>query len=271
MSSPDRLVVTLRTAAHDLVDGCSIRDLETTLTRIVLTAVATVPGADAGGISMTEDGRTSSRSPTTETISKLDRLQSELHEGPCIDAMEHAPDDGVVTAEDLAGPDASRWPHFAPAAVEAGYCSVLSTQLVGVGDTRAALNLYAGRPHTFDDAARLTAGLFGLQAALLLHGSRQASDLQRTIDTRDVIGQATGMLMERFAVDGEEAFRMLVRSSRDTETELVDVAAWLTSEAVERRRARAPRSHRRGHPASTRSAGGGGARGGLGDERGRAR
>ncbi|MDF2979972.1 MAG: hypothetical protein K0S40_4700 [Actinomycetospora sp.] len=230
----EQLVVALRRAAQKLVGRRSIRDLELTLSEIVAAAVETVPGAAAGGISVSEDGVVDSRNPTSRGISELDRLQSELHEGPCITALEEPADDGVVMAEDLAGPDATRWPRFAPAAVDSGFRSMLSIQLASGGRMRAALNLYATEPHVFDHDARITAGLFGVQAAMLLHGSEQAVHLSKAVDSRDVIGQAKGILMERFGVDESEAFQLLVESSQSTNLKLVDVARWLAGEANRR-------------------------------------
>ncbi|MEJ2863063.1 ANTAR domain-containing protein [Actinomycetospora flava] len=238
MEVDDALVPALRRAARDLVAQRNIRDLEQILAGIVRAAVDTVHGADAGGISMTEHGTVTSRSPTNDAVTKLDALQSDLYQGPCITAIEEPSEDGVIAADDLDGSDAARWPDFAPQAVEAGYRSVLSTQLNAGPGMRAALNLYAGEPHVFDTDARTTAGLFGVQAALLIYGSEQAFHLQRAVDNRDVIGQAKGILMERFTVDPDEAFQMLVRSSQETNIKLAEVARWLQNEAMQRRETR---------------------------------
>ncbi len=227
----DSLVVALRRAARTMVDRRSIADLEQTLTQIVAVAVETVPGADAGGISMTENGHITCRSPTNDDIRKLDDLQARLHEGPCITAVEYPPADGVVLACDLTQPpDADRWPHFAPEAAAAGYRSLLSTHLsTTAGGVRAALNLYSHTENTFDEAARTTAGLFGLQAALLLYGADHARQLGQALASRDLIGQAKGILMERFRVPSDQAFQMLVSSSQDTNIKLIEVARWLTA------------------------------------------
>jgi GAF domain-containing protein len=233
--SNDQLVAVMRRAARQIVNQRSIRDLDQTLGQIVTAAVQTVPGADAGGISMAEDGRISSRNPSAQSITDLDELQSKLDEGPCITAIKEPPDDGLIIAVDLAGEDEQRWPMFAPHAVECGYRSMLSTQLSVEDGTRAALNLYSRSPGVFDGEAQQLAGLFGLQAAILLYGSQQASQLQRALDSRDVIGRAKGILMERFRLNDDEAFQMLVRSSQDTNLKLVQVAQWLDSEAAERR------------------------------------
>lgn len=236
MAAPDDLVVALRNAAQRLTTRQSIRDLDFTLAAIVQAAVETVPGVDAGGVSMTEDSTITSRAPTHTAISKLDAVQSELAEGPCIEALGHPGPDGVVAAQDLAGADAQRWPRFAPRAVEAGFRGMLSTQLLSDGGLRVALNLYAAEPDVFDLDARRTAGLFALQAGVLLYGSTHIGHLQRAVDNRDVIGQAKGILMERFGVDADGAFQMLVNSSQETNIKLINVATWLTEQADERGR-----------------------------------
>ena len=235
MTTNDQLVISLRNAAHTLAGKRSIRDLQETLSHIVAAAVETIPGVDAGGISITEDGEIASRNPTTYAVNELDQLQSQLREGPCISAILEPPEDGIVIAQDLAGEDGERWPGFAPKAVDAGYRAMMSTQLSpNGGSMRAALNLYAREPHAFDAEARLTAALFGVQAAMLLYGSEHAAHLQRAIDSRDVIGQAKGILMERFRVDDDGAFQMLVSSSKETNVKLVDVARWLRDQANQR-------------------------------------
>lgn len=234
MSVDADLVVSLRRAAGELIEQRNLRDLDATLSAIVEAAVALVPGADAGGISMTEKGRVTSRNPSAPGVTKLDQLQSELHEGPCISAMEEPAEDGVVQADDLAGADGDRWPRFGPQAVEAGYRSVLSTQLAFAEGVRAALNLYASEPHAFDEDARRTAALFGVQAATLLYGSREVGQLETAVQSRDIIGQAKGILIERYGVDDAEAFQMLIRASQDTNMKLVRVARWLQGETIEK-------------------------------------
>lgn len=230
----DDLVTALRRAARGLASRRSIRDLEETLGQIVTAAVATIPGVDAGSISITHHGRIETRHPSSEAIGKLDRTQSELYEGPCISAIDDPPENGIVIAQDFAGEDAQRWPRFAPQAVAAGYRALMSTQLTADGGPRAALNLYSAAPHGFDEEARVLAGLFGIQASLLLYGADTAEHLQRAVDSRDQIGQAKGILMERFSLDDEAAFQMLVKSSQDTNMKLTDVARWLTSEVGRR-------------------------------------
>lgn len=228
----DELAACLRGAAARLTEQRAVCDLDETLTQIVVAAVELVPGADAGGISLAEKDSVTSRNPTAPGVTKLDQLQSELHEGPCISALDEPAQDGVVLAGDLAGEDAARWPRFSPQAVEAGYRSILSTQLQAGDGTRAALNLYAARAHAFNREARQTAALFASQAALLLYGSETARQLSRAIESRDVIGQAKGILIERLRIDDGEAFQVLVAASQDNNIKLVDVARWLVTDTT---------------------------------------
>ena len=232
----DQLVIALRNAARDLATRPSIRDLELTLGKIVASAVDTIPSVDAGSISMIEHGRVETRHPTRDDIRKLDETQSELREGPCISAIDEPPESGIIVAHDLAGADAERWPRFAPYAVEAGYRGLMSTTLSTDGGLRGALNLYSTRPNAFSESCCQMAGLFGIQAALLLFGAHEATNLQRAVDSRDLIGKVKGILMERFGIDDEAAFGMLVSTSQDTNMKLVKVAEWLTTEKAHRAR-----------------------------------
>jgi hypothetical protein len=227
----EQLVIALRTAAGALARRRSIRDLHETLRQIVASAVDTIPAVDAGSISMVEEGRIETRHPTSEVIGELDDIQSRLHGGPCITVMEDPPDSGIVVAQDLGGADAHRWPRFAPHVVENGFRGLMSTQLSVEGGAQAALNLYSATPDAFDAGSRTLAGLFGIQAAMLLYGSHQAEHLQRAVDSRDLIGRAKGILMERFGVGEDAAFQMLVKSSQDTDMKVTAFARWLTENA----------------------------------------
>lgn len=237
------LVIALRKASQELVTGNSIRDLDSTLDNIVASAVEVVAGADEGGISRT-DTRTGRRSHATNpVVHELDRLQSELDEGPCITAADEPPLDGLILARDLAGPDRDRWPSFAPLAVERGFRSVLSAQLSSRHkEQRSSLNLYSHAPDAFDEHDQVTAGLFAAQAGLLLHGADSAAGLNHALETRDVIARAKGILAERFTLTDAEAFQMLVKSSQETNIKLVDVARWLTDENEQRANARDDRA-----------------------------
>lgn len=224
------VIAALAAAARDLISRGSFEDLDQTLANIVEAAVDTVPGADAGGVSMASKKRLESRAPSDDSVLRLDEIQAELGEGPCVSALTTAALGSVVLVADLFGEGANRWPRFAVRAEGVGYRSILSTQLSADGGVHAALNLYSHHAGVFDAQARALAALFGVQASLLLHGAERASHLETALGTRDSIGQAKGILMERYAVDAEQAFQMLVRSSQDTNRKLVDIARRLTTD-----------------------------------------
>jgi hypothetical protein len=236
MNGTDELVTALRRAAHSLVTDSNIHDRDALLADVVATAVRTVGGADGGGLSRIEKDKVRSSHATDAVVGELDQLQSQLGQGPCLTAADEPPADGIVLVRDLADGDARRWPEFAPRAVELGYRSMLSTQLYSKNSKRrAALNLYSRRPDAFDENDQRLASLFASQAAVLIRGADEATTLSAALDSRDVIGQAKGILRERHTLSDDEAFQMLVEASQATNIKLVDVARWLCGELDERR------------------------------------
>lgn len=223
----DPLVAHLWRTAAELDDRAGVRDSDLALTRIAGAAVAAVPGAHLAGLTPTDGPQGVLGVATAPVVGKLDALQRELGEGPALTALEEAPADGVVAADDFAGQDGDRWPGFAAHALEAGYRSMLSVRLQVEGTARAGLNLYATRPYAFDAQARRAAGMFGLAAGLLLLGAEHAAHLERALASRDLIGRAKGVLMERFGLDDDAAFARMVDASQHTNLKIVEVAAWL--------------------------------------------
>jgi hypothetical protein len=206
--------------------------LDRSLGLIVAAALETVPHVERAGITLLDRDRTiSSRVPSDAVVAELDAVQNCLGEGPgrtAIAARDH------VLIRDLAA-ERSRWPSFVPVALERGVGTVLSFRLFSADDgTAGALNLYARRPGVFDEVSVETGLLFASQAALALHGARQASNLSEALSTRDEIGQAKGILMERRRLTAAEAFRLLVESSQATNMKLRDVAQWVVRDATAR-------------------------------------
>lgn len=224
--NPDCLVAHLRRTAAELNDRAGVRDPAVALTKIVHAAVAAVPGAHTAGLTPVAHHGPSSLD-TADVVGDLDALQRETGEGPAARALGDAPADGVVVAEDFAGQDRDRWPGFAGHALDAGYRAMLSVRLEVEGVPQAALNLYATRPYAFDAQARRSAGLFGLEAGMLLLAAEHAEHLERAVASRDLIGRAKGVLMERFGLDDDAAFARLVDASQTTNLKLTEVAAWL--------------------------------------------
>ena len=200
-------------------------DVEATLQRITRAAVDTVPGADECGISYVVRRKdVEPRAWTSELPRVVDALQGRLHQGPCMDAIW---DQRVVAVPDVAAEE--RWPRFAREAAELGVGSLLCFQLFVEGDNLGALNLYSREAGGFDAESEDVGLLFAAHAAVALAGAEHESNLRAGMDHRDLIGQAKGILMERYRLTAVQAFDLLVRTSSLTNRKLRDVADELTS------------------------------------------
>jgi len=199
-------------------------DVERTLGAITTAAVHTVPGADECGISyVVGRSRVEPRAWTSGLPKDLDLLQNEIGEGPCLDAVweQH-----VVRVDDIRTED--RWPAFARRAAELGVGSMLCFALFVVNDRLGALNLYSGSADAFDDESLDIGLVFASHAAVALAGAEYEQNLRAGMTNRDVIGQAKGILMERYKLTSEHAFGVLARVSQELNRKLVDVARELS-------------------------------------------
>jgi transcriptional regulator with GAF, ATPase, and Fis domain len=198
-------------------------DTEEVLAEVVAAAVRLIPGAEEASISVVVARRSvSSRFPTGELPNQVDALQEETGQGPCLDAVY---EQRTVRVSDMATDE--RWPEFAARAAEVGAASMLSFQLYVEGDNLGALNLYSRQPDAFTDESEHVGLLFASHAAVAFAGAQHMDHLHVGMATRDLIGQAKGILMERYKVTADQAFRMLVRVSNDTNRPLRSVAGEL--------------------------------------------
>ena len=220
-----QLVKALSDAADELRSPSS--SPEQILRLIVASAVQTVPGAEHAGVSLLHaDGSITSHAPSSDLVRRVDQLQASLREGPCVTVLweQH-----TVLVDDLSA-EVTQWPSFAPAAAACGVVSMLGFQLFVSGDSRGALNLFSSRRGGFDIESQTLGGLFASHAAAALGRARQNEQLHQALATRDVIGQAKGILMERFGINSTAAFAMLVKASQDTNIKVADVARVLVNE-----------------------------------------
>jgi transcriptional regulator with GAF, ATPase, and Fis domain len=200
-------------------------DRHQTLTAILQAAVTTIPGAEIAGVSLVQGREITTEVLTSDVAQRLDELQVELDDGPCLTSLRH---EHVVRVDELATDP--RWPHFAARAVELGVHSVLSFQLFVQEDNLGALNLYSSHPHAFDEDAYTVGHLFAQHASVAYAGASREHHLNRALATRDVIGQAKGILMHRDRLSAQQAFNLLVRTSQQVNMKLADVARWLVGE-----------------------------------------
>ncbi|WP_197373078.1 ANTAR domain-containing protein [Mycolicibacterium baixiangningiae] len=196
------------------------RDLEKILSGVTAAAKDLIPGVDAAGILLVGRGGTfESVAQVTDLPHQLDELQMTYQEGPCIEA---ALDDVVVRTDDFR--EETRWPKYAPACVEIGVLSGLSFKLYTAERTAGALNLFGLRPNVWDGDAETTGAVLAAHAAAALLAHREGEQLKSALSTRDRIGQAKGIIMERYKVDDVQAFEMMRQLSQDSNKKLTEIA-----------------------------------------------
>lgn len=223
----DRLAQRLADFARSAGAG---RGVEQTVQTIVDAAVTTIAGADAAGVSLlTPRGRIEVLSTTDELVTRIDALQSELGEGPCLDTARKR---DVVRVPDLAVEE--RWPRFGPPALDLGVRSMLSIRLLGQGRGLGSLSLFSGRPGAFTEESEYDGLLFATHAAVALAGARRERELTEGLERRDVIGQAKGILVERHRITSQAAFLALAQASQDSNVKVREVAEQLVLEANRR-------------------------------------
>ncbi|MDF3313043.1 GAF and ANTAR domain-containing protein [Rhodococcus sp. T2V] len=213
-----RLRAEIEQVARDLrAEHASIQG---TLEVITKSARDVVPGAEDAGITLVTRGRGfQSRAATSELPQKIDELQHRLGDGPCVQAIWNH-ETVLVTDMTTEG----RWPLFAPEAARIGARSMLAFQLYTTENTMGALNLHSSQVGAFDDDSVSIGGTLATHAAIALIASQREEQFRDALASRDIIGQAKGILMHRFSIDAEQAFAILTRQSQHTNTPLNEVA-----------------------------------------------
>ncbi len=195
-----------------------------TLQQIVDLAERTIDGCDAAGVLSVGQGNAVTGASSDPAVVTLDGLQIALGEGPCLQASTTGT---TWYAEDLI--DDARWPAFAPAAVAAGIRCVLAYSLLD--ERQSALNLYARLPSAFGATDRAQGLLFATLARIALNNAEEreteeqrSGNLHEALRTRELIGQAQGILMERERITADQAFSVLRRASQHMNVKLREVA-----------------------------------------------
>ena len=195
-------------------------DLQGTLDAIVGAATGTVPGAQHASISMVKDRReVITRASTSDLPRRTDQAQYDAGEGPCLDVLYQR---RTVQVPDMA--TEQRWPGFSHAASLLGAGSMLSVQLFVKGDDLGALNLLSESPHAFTQDSEHVALLFAAHAAVAIVGAEKEEQLRDALVRRDVIGQAMGIVMERYGLTPKRSFAVLARLSQHRNLKMHDLA-----------------------------------------------
>jgi transcriptional regulator with GAF, ATPase, and Fis domain len=195
-----------------------------TRTRVTAMALATISGCEHAAISLVHRaGRITTVAPTSDLAERVDAIQYDTGQGPCLDAIDM---ELVYQTDDLAREH--RWPEFSRRTVaEVGVRSMLSFRLFVESDTMGALNLYSTRTGAFDERSDAVGAVLAAHAAVAMESADQrmlAENLALAVDTNRRIGMATGILMAQRKITEEQAFAALRRASQSMNTKVRDLA-----------------------------------------------
>jgi GAF domain-containing protein len=196
------------------------RDIDDVLSGVTATAVELLTGADTAGVLLvSKGGKFESLFGTSELIYEVDRLQEKHNAGPCVEA---AVNELIVRTEDFE--TETRWPQYSREVCKLGVRSSISFKLYTGDRTAGALNVFSRRPHSFDADSEVIGSILAAHAAAAILANRESQQLQAALLSRDLIGQAKGILMDRFDVDAVGAFEMLRKLSQQMNMRLAEIA-----------------------------------------------
>jgi hypothetical protein len=195
--------------------------LDEILPRITEFSVATIPGIDHASISIGfKVGSIHTLAPTSAIAVRADQLQYDLRQGPCVDTALDGP---VVQVDELATD--LRWPTYArQAASTLGLGSQLANRFRVAPHARGTLNLYADRPYMIDLDTRQLAAMFAQLVGVAIAWARQDESMTQAVRSHSTIGQAIGIVMERYHLDPDHAFGYIVRISQRSNTKARTIA-----------------------------------------------
>jgi GAF domain-containing protein len=197
-------------------------DSDTVIAELAEHAAVEIPGAQYAGVTVTRNAKhidTPAASHKWPVL--LDEIQQRHGEGPCLTA---AWEEKTIHVADLTTDE--RFPLYArDALTETPIRSVMAFQMWIAGETMGALNVYAETPHAFGPGTREIGMVFAAHSSVAWNASRRDEQFKRALASRDVIGQAKGMLMERYGVNAIQAFDLLRKLSQDSNTPLIQIAA----------------------------------------------
>lgn len=203
--------------------------VETLLELLVVLARRTVEKADGVGVTLSESGHLTTASASDPDVEVIDGIQYECKEGPCVSSLA----EGIAVSTVDVSKD-ERWPVFGSHAGAHGIAAMHSEPLIVRGRSVGALNVYSRTVGAFGDRQAKTLELYARQASIVLHNTDAFYSVEDTnrnlneaLQTRDMIGTAKGILMERESLSADDAFDLLTRLSQHSNRKLRDVAAEL--------------------------------------------
>jgi GAF domain-containing protein len=178
---------------------------------------------DYAGVALrTAGGRPEVPAVTDPTVAEIYQFQLAGAVGPLVECMN---DRTTVSVPDLV--QESRWPEWSEKVLELGVHSVLDVPLWTGSGTVGVLGLYSKQPDAFGPDEEAIAYILARHAAVAVASARREASLRVAVDARKLVGQAMGILMERYNLTSDQAFQVLRRYSQDTNTKLREVAQQL--------------------------------------------
>ena len=193
-----------------------------TLERVLDYALQAVDCDFAGVIFLHKRSRIETVAATDPLIEKVDQVQLDIGQGPDVDTLQNRLS---VIVDDTH--TETRWPEWAALVAETGIRSMLGVRLYTSDELLGTLNLYSRQPQKFDVDDQAVAHVLARHAAVAIATARKQENLWQAVDARKIIGQAQGILMERYDLDSERAFAVLIRYSQDNNIKLREVARQL--------------------------------------------
>jgi hypothetical protein len=226
--------------SHDLFTVPPETGVVGILERVVGRASAVVPTAAMVSVTLREsDGSFHTPAETDPLATRADEIQYATDEGPCVEATARS-SSGFTSSTDLARDD--RYPRFGPRVADLGLTALCSTGMFPGGDPPrlGALNYYFRGAEGLAGVDRDAMLVLASHAAVALHAVRglaaeklRTAQLTEALESRDVIGQAKGILMERRGTTADEAFGILRRASQDLNVKIRDIAHTIATRRAE--------------------------------------
>jgi transcriptional regulator with GAF, ATPase, and Fis domain len=203
----------------------SDQTLDSVLGHIGDLGVTALEGWDAAGTTLVEGDKVATFGRTHPTVDVIDQYQYDSKSGPCVDASK-----GDIHYFDGES-DKPSWRQFREVAAENNVYSVVSFPLKIKDQMVGALNFYSKERDALRPGQREEGMLFAAQASVTLSNAKAFADksaeldqLKEGLQTRTMIGQATGLLMGQEGLSSDEAFQKLVHLSQNTNVKLREIA-----------------------------------------------
>jgi hypothetical protein len=195
--------------------------MDATLSKLTAAATASVPGVQHAGITVaTRTGTVETVGATHPLAVTLDDIQRRYAEGPCLSA---AWDEQISRIDDMSAE--GRWPRYRRDALQqTPIRSVLSFRLFLERKAMGALNFYAEVPHAFAEDAISVGLLWASHTSQAWKMAQRQQQYRASLESRDIIGQAKGVIMERYGIEADQAFSMLKVLSQESNTPLAAIA-----------------------------------------------